>query len=203
MDDENVCEHGDHPAPEGKRFCSPECAECERGTRECKWCAWEKNPPDLGIAISVHAAWAWAMMQGAKDVENRAPNFPRRHGGREVLGRVWIHASLWPGSWSSLNSALWLSEREKMHCLAADYFGGLRWREQELEDALRRIRGHIVGSVEVYGYADSSESPWYVPGSLAILVRNQRPVAKPVPAKGALGWWRVPEPVLEACREAA
>jgi hypothetical protein len=26
---ENVCEHGDHPAPKGKRFCSPECAQCE------------------------------------------------------------------------------------------------------------------------------------------------------------------------------
>lgn len=28
-DAENVCEHGDHPAPEGQRFCSPECAACE------------------------------------------------------------------------------------------------------------------------------------------------------------------------------
>jgi hypothetical protein len=27
--DENVCEHGDHPAPPGRRFCSIECAECE------------------------------------------------------------------------------------------------------------------------------------------------------------------------------
>lgn len=26
---ENVCEHGDHAAPVGKRFCSPECARCE------------------------------------------------------------------------------------------------------------------------------------------------------------------------------
>lgn len=25
----NVCEHGDHPAPDGKRFCSPECERCE------------------------------------------------------------------------------------------------------------------------------------------------------------------------------
>lgn len=25
----NVCEHGDHPCPEGLRFCSPECARCE------------------------------------------------------------------------------------------------------------------------------------------------------------------------------
>lgn len=27
--DENVCEHGDHVAPPGRRFCSPECARCE------------------------------------------------------------------------------------------------------------------------------------------------------------------------------
>jgi hypothetical protein len=26
---ENVCEHGDHRAPEGKRFCSEACARCE------------------------------------------------------------------------------------------------------------------------------------------------------------------------------
>ena len=26
---ENVCEHGDHPAPDGQRFCSPECQACE------------------------------------------------------------------------------------------------------------------------------------------------------------------------------
>jgi hypothetical protein len=28
--DANTCEHGDHQAPEGKRFCSRACAECER-----------------------------------------------------------------------------------------------------------------------------------------------------------------------------
>jgi hypothetical protein len=26
---ENVCEHGDHPAPDGKRFCSKACEACE------------------------------------------------------------------------------------------------------------------------------------------------------------------------------
>ena len=25
----NVCEHGDHAAPDGKRFCGGECEECE------------------------------------------------------------------------------------------------------------------------------------------------------------------------------
>lgn len=28
-EEKNCCEHGDHPAPDGKRFCSPECARCE------------------------------------------------------------------------------------------------------------------------------------------------------------------------------
>lgn len=27
--DENVCEHGDHPAPVGKRFCGYACETCE------------------------------------------------------------------------------------------------------------------------------------------------------------------------------
>lgn len=27
--EENVCEHGDHPAPIGKRFCSLWCEVCE------------------------------------------------------------------------------------------------------------------------------------------------------------------------------
>ncbi len=26
---QNICEHGDHPAPAGKRFCSRSCAMCE------------------------------------------------------------------------------------------------------------------------------------------------------------------------------
>ncbi len=29
MTDENCCEHGDHPAPVGHRFCSMACAQCE------------------------------------------------------------------------------------------------------------------------------------------------------------------------------
>jgi len=36
----NVCEHGDHPAPPGQRFCSDACAHCETSTcREGQECA--------------------------------------------------------------------------------------------------------------------------------------------------------------------
>lgn len=36
--DANVCEHGDHAAPAGKRFCSPECQECERADGNKRGC---------------------------------------------------------------------------------------------------------------------------------------------------------------------
>lgn len=35
---ENCCEHGDHAAPEGKRFCSEACLRCEH----------ESQNPDTG-----------------------------------------------------------------------------------------------------------------------------------------------------------
>lgn len=220
----NNCEHGDHEAPEGARFCSTDCAECERGTRECKWCAWEANPPDLGLAISVHAPWAWAIMHGGKDVENRSPGFPMRHEGHPILGRVWVHASMWPGA----GPLVPYTRRQEDFDEACDAMakraalagfdaypkhralGTFRESRELAHFDIARLRGHIVGSVEVHGcdvYAGgegpASPSPWYVPGSLAIHLRDPRPLAKPVPAKGALGWWQVPEPVLETCREAA
>ncbi len=153
---------------------------------------------DLGITLSVHAPWAWALMHGGKDVENRSKSFPRRRNGEEVLGRVWVHASLWPGGrgFPGPRSARWGPWHRKM--LIARTGSGREVHHGETW----RLRGHIVGSVEVYGYADESDSPWYVPGSLAILVRDPQPLAKPVPAKGALGWWTVPEPTLSQVRRA-
>jgi hypothetical protein len=32
---ENTCEHGDHPAPPGRRFCSRACQDCEAGMTPC------------------------------------------------------------------------------------------------------------------------------------------------------------------------
>lgn len=35
----NVCEHGDHPSPIGKRFCSDKCLKCEHeSTNEYSGC---------------------------------------------------------------------------------------------------------------------------------------------------------------------
>lgn len=171
------------------------------------------------IAISVRAPWAWALMFGGKDVENRSPSFPMRFRGAPVLGDVWVHASLWPGgplhAFSSAKEKFvaegqrmvatmwksqgWLDETESLPHLYALTEKKLGVSVPKVSD-LNRLRGHILGRVRVTGHRDPDNPPeslWYIPGSRAILVEAPRPLATPVPCKGALGWWRVPDEVLE------
>lgn len=174
-------------------------------------------------AISLHAPWAWAMMKPApygKGVENRSPNFSKK-----VTGRVWVHASQWPIAGAiTLKSKearrLFISEVEVM---LETMWEALGWLTEtydvrdlnQLTELLQQtteqfgphvvaqcdaLRGRIVGSVEVYGYRtpeDPPESPWYVPGSTAIMVRDPQPLETPVMAKGALGWWKLTSDVLK------
>lgn len=57
----NCCEHGDHPAPPGKRFCSTACATCEQVegpdlttgcTGLCRYGA-EAAAADIAAAMSI------------------------------------------------------------------------------------------------------------------------------------------------------
>ena len=192
----------------------------------CPYC------PMPTLAISVYAPWAWAMLYGGKTLENRTHGkrkFPMVYNGTPVLGDVWLHASLWPGGRGPLREGRQLDEfcdeigrMLAIYCLAsgrvdpsaaewdvpqlkrmlAERFGAKNPTRPFLED----MRGHIVGRLRVTGYRDPDDppdSPWYVPGSRAVLVENPRPLAVPVPAKGALGWWPVPADVLEQFRRSA
>lgn len=56
----NVCEHGDHEAPEGKRFCSPECEACEHnGEAEavdgCANLCGRREPVDIPHCVMCNA----------------------------------------------------------------------------------------------------------------------------------------------------
>lgn len=127
---------------------------------------------------------------------------------RTVLGRVWVHASLYPGRGpigpygTSKKSERWLEtvidSRERAIAARSVYRMPEGVSPYHYFD---QFRGKILGSIEVYGYAESSPSPWYVPDSLAILVRDPSPLRHPVPAKGALAWWKVPPETLERCRK--
>jgi len=149
------------------------------------------------FAISLYAPWAWALMHAGKDVENRGLTFPKT-----VTGRVWVHASLWPhlGAESRL-AELYLEFSSVYECMRQS--GALQGAPHVSTSQLDALRGHIVGSIEVTGYRrpeHAPESPWYVPESLAVLVREPRPLARTVPAKGARGWWRPSAEVLTELR---
>src|SRR5690606_28696576 len=175
-------------------------------------------------AISLFSPWAWAIMHGGKDVENRS------HGKRvfpqNVTGRVWVHASLWPQGkrpFADGSAPKKTLQRETEIMLETmwwsrgwtDEFYDVRNREMVMGllqrtdrecapcalSSIDALRGHIVGSVEVTGYRtpdDPPDSPWYSAGGLGIMLKDPRPLPVPVPAKGALGWWTVPNETLQA-----
>lgn len=177
------------------------------------------------LALSLYSPWAWALMFAKKDVENRSLAFPRRRNGEPVFGRVWVHASAstpWGGLcgikahtevmletlWSARG---WMSfdaydMRTDAHALLERTMGAEFAGVNPTKARLLGMRGHIVGSVEVCGYKTPDappNSPWYVDGSLAIMVRNPRPLAHPVPARGARGWWRPDDATLRHLSEAS
>lgn len=165
-------------------------------------------------ALSVHAPWAWALIKGWKPLENRGATFGKLPVGTEF----WLQASLWPGrgplqgnrltefeyACSDVEDLLIQSRCEEE--LESDDPADELWTPSLDVERVAAIRGHIIGRLTVTGYATPDappDSPWYVPGNLAVLVAKPVPLARPVPTKGALGWWTVPEHVLEQLKEAA
>ena len=137
-------------------------------------------------ALTVRQPWATAIIWGGKDIENRT----RPTGYR---GRLWIHAGLHRPDRDDYLEASGLARTE-----TGD---GLDWA------AISRSLGVILGSVDVVGcHSDETEeprtscSPWARHSQHHWMLANPRPLAEPVPCKGALGLWRLPEDVEKAVR---
>ncbi len=160
-------------------------------------------------ALSLWAPWAWCILHAGKDIENRtlrAGRGARGHGGfpRHFLGEFWLHCSLWPGTRKPLNANGLDEMLEQFETAYA--LNSIPRDQQPAKLSLRDLdgmRGKIVGRVTVTGYVEHSDSPWFVPGSLGLVLSNPIAIATPVEASGALGWWRVPEAKLAALRSAA
>lgn len=119
-------------------------------------------------ALSVKQPWAWAIIHAGKDIENR----PRRTHIRETIA---IHASQRP---------------------AKD------WEEHYPEGGPRVpppeqwVLGAIIGFVDIVDCFSDSPSAWFC-GPWGYALANARPLSEPVPCKGALGFWRVSDQVLQ------
>lgn len=124
------------------------------------------------IALSVRQPWAWLIIHGGKDIENRTWYTGRR-------GRVAIHAS------KSMRPAEYEAAVDTIIALQAPCCSLPHIEDLQL--------GGIVGSVEIVDCVRESGSPWHAPGQWGFVLRDPQPQPYQ-PWKGQLGFFEVPTP---------
>lgn len=122
-------------------------------------------------ALSIRQPWAWLIIHGDKDIENRTWHTKFR-------GRFLVHAAqgMTRREWS--DAVVFCNE----HRLVLPP----HWSQLQ--------RGGIIGSVELTDSVDTSTSPWYM-GEKGFVLSNPKPWAF-TPLKGRLGFFDVPAGVL-------
>ncbi len=124
-------------------------------------------------AISIRQPWAWLIVQGLKDIENRDWSTTFR-------GRVLVHAGK-ANDHESYNDACAVASRCGITALPIEsYFA----------------RGGIIGSVEIIDCVKWSKSPWFF-GTYGFVLANPKPLPF-VPFKGSLGFFNVPDHLVAA-----
>ena len=132
-------------------------------------------------ALSVRQPWAWAIIHGGKDVENRT--WQAVSHGLNQRGPIAIHAS------KTMTKVEYEDAARFMKSIGVD-----------CPPAIELQRGGIIGETEVIDIVKDSESPWFF-GPRGLVLANSTPCDF-VPVKGCLGFfnWRahmtdeIPEP---------
>ena len=130
------------------------------------------------IALSIRQPWAWMILHGGKDIENRT--WPTK-----VRGRVLVHAGKgmtheeWGAAWEFAFGS---------GAGAKAFEAGVTSKTVE--------RGGIVGSIEIVDCVKRSDSRWFV-GDYGFVLRDPQ-VLPFSPFKGALGFFNVPTEALVA-----
>ena len=144
-------------------------------------------------ALSIKQPWAWLICAGYKDIENRDWFIGRKPalGGRfqdrglELPQRIYVHAGM---SQSEMipEVTLWIKDRLiELQCL--------RMAATLVNPGL--YHGGIIGEVDITGCVEESDSPWFV-GRYGFVLANPVLYDKPVPCRGQLGFFNVPEEVI-------
>jgi hypothetical protein len=155
-------------------------------------------------ALTIHQPWAWAIVHGGKNVENRTQRWKYR-------GPLAIHAG---AAWSKRGAEFEPLQRAYAAWLGCDQwdgpYGGQKAmpidpfgdeRDRELID-FSAIIG-IVDLVDIHdGYASRCCQPWGESGVgpsgygiTHLVLENPRPII-PIPCRGMLGLWTVPDDIV-------
>lgn len=125
-------------------------------------------------ALSIRQPWAWLIVNGHKDVENREWSTNYR-------GRVLIHAGKT------------MTRNEYDDCLSTALHVGYN---QYFPTREQLERGGIVGVATIVGCVASEDrsSPWHMPDQFGFLIENAKPIPF-VACKGMLNFFNVPRDV--------
>jgi hypothetical protein len=120
------------------------------------------------LCLSVRQPWAWLLMEGIKDVENRS-------WATDYRGTIALHAS----------KSLVRSEYAKAQNLI---------KVKQLEVTLPPLEqlelGGVLGLIDIVDCVPRHPSPWYIGGNFAFVMANPRK-GQFVPLKGQLGLFYV------------
>ncbi|WP_075357884.1 ASCH domain-containing protein [Caballeronia sordidicola] len=128
------------------------------------------------IALSIRQPWAWLIVNGHKDIENRDWSTRFR-------GRVLIHAGL-----------TYPKRDYKEHAEEFPALYGGRYPERD------SMIGGIVGVATITGCVDRSDSKSFM-GPYGFTLNDAKPLPF-VPCKGRLGFFNVPRDVADLLRHA-
>ena len=129
-----------------------------------------KKKQDVWNCLTVRQPHAWAIIAGAKDVENRTrPSY--------YLGRLYIHA----GRTEDVDAVEEITERVAAHLGISASVARARYRRHR-EQGL----GAIIGRVQMFGCAVSHESQWFGgKPQYGYLLRDPVRLRRPIRAKGS------------------
>ena len=119
-------------------------------------------------ALSVRQPWAWAIVSGGKDIENRSLAAVKHGLGPRSIA---VHAS----------KGMTRDEYED----AADFMKSIGV-DCPYPDQL--IRGAVIGTAVVTDVVKEHASPWFF-GPRGLVLTGQTAVDEPIPASGALGYF--------------
>ena len=117
-------------------------------------------------ALSIKQPWAYLIVNGYKDIENRTwpTNF---------RGRIYVHT----GKSEDEFAYHWLERMVLVH-----------HRIPRVEISFPLTFGAIIGEVDIIDCVLSSDSPWYA-GQFGFVLSNPVAYAEPIPCKGKLGFF--------------
>ena len=117
-------------------------------------------------ALSIRQPWAWLVVNGYKDIENRTwrTNF---------RGRIYVHAG------RRVVSDDYPEQREFI-------------ARAGIVIPAKLARGAIVGEVTITGCFSASDSPWFC-GPYGFTLEDPVAYKAPIPCRGQLGFFQVDE----------